>query len=185
MLHGDFLQLARRLVEDDPRRPKTIHLRRATSAAYYAVFHRLINDAVRALFGNGPAVATINPQNPQTLRVDHVASRWFNHNRMKAVSAWFETPSRAPKPVQKLLQVGKDSLVPTELRTVADHFVSLQELRHKADYDPSLRPTRTQAREAVDKADNVFQLCDALGGHPMYRLYQLLLLTGDGVVAER
>ncbi len=185
MLHDDFLELARRLAETDARRPRAINLRRATSAAYYAVFHRLINDAVRTLLGSGAAVSTTNPNSPQVLRIDQVASRWFNHRQMKTVSGWFDKPHTAPKTVKKLLEIGQDSFVPAELRGIAGQFVTLQTQRHAADYDPGLKLTRTEVRQVVQQAEDVFGLCDRLAGHPMYRLYQLLLLAGNGIVTDR
>jgi hypothetical protein len=44
-LHADLLAQARRLVSQDPRRPRQASLRRAISTAYYALFHLLISEA--------------------------------------------------------------------------------------------------------------------------------------------
>ena len=48
-LHGDLLTQARFLVRREPRRPRQASLRRAVSAAYYALFHLLIHEATRMM----------------------------------------------------------------------------------------------------------------------------------------
>jgi hypothetical protein len=50
-LHMDLLQQARRLARLDPNRPRQANLRRAVSAAYYALFHYLIDQACRNAVG--------------------------------------------------------------------------------------------------------------------------------------
>lgn len=184
-LSHEFLDLAARLVALDPRRPRVITLRRAVSAAYYAVFHRLIGDAMGSTLGGPASVATNNPANPRTQRIDHVIGRWFTHTRMKTVSGWFRQPAGAPRAIQAMLTVGADSYVPPALQLVAKYLSDLQLARHAADYDPGHRLTRIEARQFVDKATHAFTLCDTLAGHPMYRLYLLLLLTGDEIARDR
>ena len=44
--HDDLLAQALSLVHKEPRNPKQASLRRAVSAAYYALFHLLISEAV-------------------------------------------------------------------------------------------------------------------------------------------
>ena len=46
-LHGDLLDQASRLAVQEPRRPRQASLRRAVSAAYYALFHLLVDAATR------------------------------------------------------------------------------------------------------------------------------------------
>ncbi|MCB9542264.1 MAG: hypothetical protein H6703_07445 [Myxococcales bacterium] len=184
-LSHEFLDLAARLVALDPRPPRVITLRRAVSAAYYGVFHRLVGDAITSTLGPTPPVATDNPDNPMRLRIDHRVSRWFTHTRMKTVSGWFRQPARAPRPIQGMLTAGADSFVPPSLQLVAKYFVDLQLARHAADYDPAHRLTRIEAHQFVAKAKDAFTLCDQLAGHAMYRLYLLLLLTGDEVARDR
>lgn len=48
-LAKDFLSQARMLAHREPRRPKQASLRRAASAAYYALFHLLVDAASRQL----------------------------------------------------------------------------------------------------------------------------------------
>ena len=184
-LSHEFLDLAARLVALDPRRPRVITLRRAVSAAYYGVFHRLVGDAITSTLGHTPPLRTDNPDNPMTLRIDHRVSRWFTHTRMKTVSGWFLQPASAPRAIQAMLTLGRDRFVPPALELLAEYLIDLQLARHAADYDPAQRLTRTEAHQIVAKAEDAFELCDQLASHPMYRFYLLLLLTGDEIARER
>ena len=48
-LHGDLLRQARHLAAKEPRRPLQASLRRAVSAAYYSLFHLLVDEAVNRM----------------------------------------------------------------------------------------------------------------------------------------
>jgi hypothetical protein len=53
-LHSELLEQARHLATREHRRPKQASLRRAVSAAYYALFHLLTDESTRSLIsGNG------------------------------------------------------------------------------------------------------------------------------------
>ena len=56
-LPRDLLAQARLLAEKEPRRPKQASLRRAVSAAYYALFHLLVDEASRRLVGGSNRTA--------------------------------------------------------------------------------------------------------------------------------
>jgi len=181
-----MLGLAQHLLTVDRRRPKVINLRRAVSAAYYAVFHRLISDAVAGTVGVGPDVAARHPNNPSTLRLDHAIARWFTHTQMKTASKWITSPRTAPASVRTLLVAGRDdTFISADLHRVASYFVDLQTARHQADYDPAHHLTRISAGQHVEKARDAFQLCDGLSTDPMYRLYLLLLLGIDRCATTR
>lgn len=184
-LHEEFQRLATTLVDLDARRPRGIHLRQAVSAAYYSVFHRLINDATTSLLGRARAISTSNPANHQTLRIDHEVARWFNHGQMRRISDWFAQPATAPKAIKALLTHKSDPFVPLPLRKLAGYVGDLQEARHAADYDPSHVLDRTSARRIVAKAEDALTLCDGMSNDPMYRLYLLLLLGGEAIVRTR
>lgn len=185
-ISDEMLGLAQQLLTVDPRRPKFINLRRAVSAAYYAVFHRLISDAVAGMVGVGPNVPSLRPDNLRTLRLDHEMARWFTHTQMKKASKWITSPSTAPKPIQALLTPGRgDTFISADLHRVASYFVDLQTARHQADYDPAYQPTRITAGQHVEKARDAFDLCNGLSTEPMYRLYLLLLLGVDKCATVR
>ena len=48
-LHLDLLRQARHLATREPRRPSQASLRRSVSTAYYALFHLLVDEAVRRM----------------------------------------------------------------------------------------------------------------------------------------
>jgi hypothetical protein len=50
-VHEDLLEQAERLATFDVRKPKQANLRRAISAAYYAVFHLLVDEGCRVQIG--------------------------------------------------------------------------------------------------------------------------------------
>ena len=45
------------------------------------------------------------------------------------------------------------SKFPKELEDFAAHFITLQEKRHEADYDPHVRITKTDASSAISTAE--------------------------------
>lgn len=166
----------------DPRRPKQVNLRRAVSGTYYALFHRVTNDAVCTFVGSAP--------NGRAIR--DAISRWFNHGRMATVANWFARPLAIPQragPLRALLvddATNPPSIrVPPDLVAVAEAFVALQEARHTADYDLSEWYSRATARALVGRGRQAFAAVDRLRGDPMYGLFLLVLLTGDAVIVGR
>ncbi len=93
-------------------------LRRAVSAAYYALFHRLIAFSVQNVVGAAGRSGPIGLE----------MSRWFSHGQMKTVSAWFSKRGKVPKEVAALLgYTGGASIVPGDLESVARTLTQLQE----------------------------------------------------------
>ena len=158
-LHRDLLQQARSLVSKEPRRPKQASLRRAVSAAYYALFHLLISESSRLL---------IAKQNLKELRI--LASRAFVHSEMKQASKVFASGS-LPTALKTIV-----GAVPPALKRVADTFVELQEARHEADYDIGQRFTRSEVLELVHRAEDVFTVWDTIRGHQSSDVYLASLL---------
>lgn len=173
-LADELLERAERLAEADPTRPRQVNLRGAVHSAYYALFHRLIEEGVSAVVGGDT-----------TLR--NSMSRWYAHGRMKDVSNWFRGVT-APREIVGLLGIASTmptGIVPVELVRVATAFVELQEARHRADYDVGARFTRVEARERVKAARRAFADWKTVRGLPCARLYLLLLLTGKEPVQSR
>src|SRR4051794_3691215 len=105
----DLLALAQAVLDNGERGEAA--LRRATSTAYYALFHLLINDATadRPLFG-----------------------RIFEHGKMKAAS--YRVPGVSPKPEKQLPKIPFEQRTLTDhLRVVAESFIQTQEFREFAD----------------------------------------------------
>jgi uncharacterized protein (UPF0332 family) len=125
--HDELIQHAIFLSELDlPHAPKQVDLRRAVSAAYYALFHLLTTEAAQ------------NWRHPG--QRDRFA-RLFDHGRMKTCSS---KVSSRPLPIDPA-----EIPAATELRLVADSFVKLQQARHTADYDNSKVWSRTQVYEMI------------------------------------
>ena len=134
--HLDLLRQARLLATKEPRKPLQASLRRGVSAAYYALFHLLVDEAV------GRMVAA----SQQSLR--DCLSRAFAHANMNTVAQMFAKSSVSPK-----LSPGLNGhpLQP-ELIKVAKAFVDLQH-RHDADYNMAQRFSRQDVLDLIDQAD--------------------------------
>lgn len=138
-LANDLLDQAEHLAHLDERRPKQANLRRATSSAYYALFHLLVRDAIDRL----------GPRRP--LGLDLRIGRAFTHGDMKQVcrSIMDRRPSQI---LVDLVPAGFSG----DLEFVARCFVELQEARHKADYDIASTQSRTETLELVRQVRDAF-----------------------------
>src|SRR5438445_11362128 len=110
-LHADLLAQARLLARHERRRPRQASLRRAVSAAYYALFHVLIHEATRMLV-SGPSL--------ESLRA--LVARAFAHATMNEACRAFVVAHLPPA-----VAAVATGPVPRELRQVAQAFVDLQE----------------------------------------------------------
>ena len=130
--HDDLIQHAIFLSELDlPNEPKQVDLRRAVSAAYYALFHLLTTEAA---------------QNWRHQNQRARFARMFDHGRMKTCSSRVSS---------RQLPVDPDEIPIAEaLKLVADSFLKLQQDRHTADYDNSKVWSRTQVWEVISEAED-------------------------------
>jgi hypothetical protein len=152
-LHDDLVEQATMLARIDPTRPKQANLRRAVSAAYYALFHLLTSDASALYAEEFGLAARIN--------------RTFNHGDMKKVSQIIGN-HKLPKALQP---PGGGYLTPPDLKTVADTFVDLQLARHEADYDVSRTFRRKEALDFIELARRAFQAWGTVRKTDEARLY--------------
>ncbi len=117
----DLLEQARHLANREPKRPKQASLRRAVSAAYYALFHLL---------------ATETAKNWKRAAERPVIARMLDHGRMELVCKKkrddLNEYLKARQPASRQREVSK------HLRVVTEAFVQMQEHRHSADYDGAL-----------------------------------------------
>jgi hypothetical protein len=137
--------------------------RRAVSAAYYAVFHLLTQDASRRFTGR----ADLQP----------MVARKFDHGQVKQVCIQFAGWRRAPDtPFGRVVQS-----VPDDLKTVAEAVEKLQTARHLADYDP--RPEADFVRSAasgwVQRARSAFEAWGRVRTDPAAEAFLLALLFRD------
>jgi uncharacterized protein (UPF0332 family) len=161
-LPEDLQAQARHLASKEPKKPRQASLRRAISAAYYALFHLLVAEAARAMA----------PAKPSALR-GHVR-RAFVHEDMKKVCVQFRHGN-----VENLSDALKAMVSPPiegELSTVADAFVELQEARHDSDYDTTEVFARAEALEKLQQASEAFAAWKAVKGKPNATAFLAALL---------
>ncbi len=151
--HDDLLTHALQLVRATPSTQLT--LRRAVSAAYYAVFHFLI------------AEATSNWNNA-SLRA--ALGRAYDHGVMKTASNRILNPKDFPF-------TGEDPAVVNNLRFVAQAFSQLQEDRHFADYNLTKDLKPVEALTQVKTAEEVFTLWPAIRTEQIAQAYLVSLLV--------
>lgn len=120
MLPLDLIATAGALLKAGNGKPTQANLRRAHSSAYYALFHCLARDCADTLLG-GTGAAKSRGAWRQTYRaLEHKKSKDACRNR-----AWV---AKFPQPIADF----------------ANAFVSMQEKRHLADYDPTIRLTKSE-----------------------------------------
>lgn len=149
----DLIASAKILVASSRGKPSQVSLRRATSSAYYALFHCLARNCADALLGGASA-----DRSDQAWRQTY---RALNHGDAKTACA-------------NQSMIGR---FPDEIRDFANRFVYLQDRRHLADYDPLIRFGKSQvvadikAAEQVIKAFQQASLKDrrAFAAHVLFR----------------
>jgi uncharacterized protein (UPF0332 family) len=122
-----LLAQALHLAKRDRFRPEQVNLRRAVSSAYYALFHALIGAACAQLAGPGTRA--------RAMRM--VLARTFTHAEMQRASrAFAQGQNGLPRDLRPVLAGGEIS---GSLRELAQLFHRLQDDRHEADYDLTVR----------------------------------------------
>lgn len=165
-LHMELLNQAKHLATREPRRPKQASLRRAVSAAYYALFHLLTFEAS----GNFVKAADLSSR----------INRTFNHGDMKKVSKHF-----AGGVVPKAIKGQGTVSVPQLLKNVAQNFVDLQEARHEADYNLAKSFTRKEALGIVKVVEQCFVEWNHVRKNDISRIYLACFLLWDKWEKER
>lgn len=134
-----LLELAKTLTSLEVKRPRQATLRRATSTAYYSVFHLLVREYA-GLFSNDSKVCG-------------AIGRTVNHLDITAAARDFSAaPIRLPAALDKL-----GITATAELVDVAQAFTNLQAERHDADYDLSLTYSRDEVAGFVEVAQTAFE----------------------------
>lgn len=112
-------------------RPRPADLRRAVSAAYYALFHLLAGNTANMLAGTRPSAASRRRQFwTQTYRVlDHgyAKNQCLNHTVMRGFTQ--------------------------EIQDVGALFVDMQLNRQNADYNPDVMFSRSEVMRLIDDAE--------------------------------
>lgn len=157
-LATDLLDQADMLCKREPKNPKQASLRRAVSAAYYALFHLLTEDAARLLVGLCGRVD-----------VDSVSRvvRTFAHLDLKKVSEKFGN-SELPVAFQTSTEKYR---TPNDLKLVADTFGSLYQGRQDADYNTGKTVTRSEVETMIREARLAFEAWERVKTTDDARMY--------------
>jgi hypothetical protein len=158
---NDLLTQAAYLAVMDKGKPRQANLRRAVSAAYYALFHLLVADAVQRF----------SPRTPDALALR--IGRAFVHSDMKQICV---TVFKGHKSIV-LGELQPEGFSP-ELRSVAEAFVDLQTERHSADYDLPNPLTRLQTLDAIDIARKSFHAWAAVRNADEANVFLAAMLFG-------
>ncbi len=153
-LVDDLLVQATTLTSADQRRPKQANLRRAVSAAYYALFHEVTDQIVGRIMTGADARSLVGRR----------VRRLVEHRNIKDAAGWFakSSPGGIPAGIKALREAG--AVTPTGLVTVCDAFVELHRARFRADYDLSRPFTRLETTRLVTTAEIAVAKLRALGG---------------------
>jgi len=153
-LHHDLLEQAGHLATRERKRPKQASLRRAVSAAYYALFHLLVADGAKR----------ISPNKPVGLNL--VIQRGYSHSDMRNVCQSFVKGHLAAiNPKQKKADIANPPEATRQLITlpldqklvgVLNTFIDLQEARHEADYNLNKQWNRLDVLGHVKTAKDAF-----------------------------
>lgn len=151
--HDDLLAHALTLVHMHPRSELT--LRRAVSAAYYAVFHLLIFEATEH-WDNNSLRATLG--------------RAYDHGLMKTTSNRILNGQEFP-------YANENPVVVRDLREIAQGFSQLQEDRHFADYNLTKPLDPSDALRQVKVAEKIFITLPTIKMEQTVQEYLTLLLV--------
>ncbi|MBL8898078.1 MAG: hypothetical protein JNM84_10650 [Planctomycetes bacterium] len=149
-LAGDLLEQALHLARRERRRPKQVSLRRSVSAAYYALFHFLVERACDLL---------VSPS--RRPRLHAYLGRAFHHETMAQVCRSFA--SSRPAPSWRMASEGSDGALLVEIGRA---FVDLQQVRHEADYDRGRSFVRQEAIDAAYLAEQAMRHFERVQGTP-------------------
>jgi uncharacterized protein (UPF0332 family) len=139
ILNPDHLfEQADKLITPQTGRPRQVDIRRAISAAYYAIFHATITAAADQFVG-----MTNRDESRYGLVYRSVDHKWL---RELCKEVQKSTPSSNFRPHTPLGGFGAD------IAAFAEAVVTLQIKRHTADYDVMVRMNRSDAVLAIAEA---------------------------------
>jgi hypothetical protein len=164
-----LIRHARQLAErsTDTESPRSVHARRAVSAAYYALFHRVCMGVA----------STVVPGAFDSAR--WALCRTFDHNAVETVARWVGGQQRPPRPLTGLVDQAASS---PQIIVLARNLVHLKQWRHDADYNFLVVVGRLSALEAVDKARDAIDAVNIVLDAPAWRAFATLMLLKSNAV---
>lgn len=135
-----YIEIARHLLAYQKGKPSQAALRRAASAAYYALFYAMAQNCADMLIGTG-----------SNSRSKHA---WLEVYRSLA-----HGPAKGACDHKRIID-----RFPTEIRGFAAVFSDMQDVRHSADYDPSVTFYRSSVQADITRVEEAiagFRAADA------------------------
>ncbi|HEU5151645.1 MAG TPA: hypothetical protein VFU19_14180 [Iamia sp.] len=161
-----LLDQADRLADPEGVAPSEADLRRAASAAYYAVFHRLTH-----LMATGVG-ADLETAAREGLR------RVPQHGAMRSVLEWIERGTAPRAKHAASLLVAEIRAGAPDAVALGTSFKELQERRHAADYDHLTDFEPIDVADDIDRADLAIDVIDGLPDPARHALAVLILAYG-------
>lgn len=155
-----LLEQAENLIANGAMRGSPEDLRRAASAAYYALFHQCLAAATDTLVGDVSSAPDLYA----------LAYRSVDHRRLRELCNKYAKTESSGRHADHLRPGHLDS----DLVAYARMFVELHQLRASADYDPTWTLTAEDASVALGTARSAFARFAA--AHPEKRRRFLILL---------
>jgi hypothetical protein len=145
-----LFEQAKRLIERQASgAPRQVDIRRAISAAYYAVFHFALREVADEFVGKGQ----------QTSAAYALAYRSLSHKKLADICKEVKKPELKAS----LKKYAPEAGYSWHIREFSELVVQLQEKRHEADYNPSPKFRLADARAdiaAAEAAIERFSLAD-------------------------
>ncbi len=162
-LSQDFLDLAKTSAAYTKNDLLQARLRRATSCAYYALFHFLIEEATTKLFTD-PSLRSLT-------------ARAYSHNEMVKVARLFTSgTTNFPKPIVDAFG-GTVPAIPSEIIDLSNAFIRLQSERHNADYNPNVTFVRSVVQGMVAQVETVINDWRTISTIPTHAIVCELFLS--------
>lgn len=159
-----LLEQANRLIAPPPAGPpRQVDVRRAISAAYYAVFHATLAAAADQFVG----------VTKRTTSQYGLVYRSVDHRALRELCAEAAKQNLAPRLARHVPQTG----LGPDIQEFAGLVLELQRKRHSADYDPSIRVKSSDALLAVRSARNALSRFNAAGAFEREAFLGLLLFN--------
>jgi hypothetical protein len=138
-----FEQADKLIISSPAGAPRQVDLRRAISSAYYGAFHALLIAAADEFVG----------RTKRSTGQYSLVYRSIDHRRIRDLCSEMQKHSLPAKYVKHEPPSGFGS----DIKAFAAAIVELQERRHAADYDPSVRVRSSDALLAVNTARGALQ----------------------------
>jgi hypothetical protein len=141
-----------------------VNLRRGVSAAYYALFHALVDETCRMILGARHGDAPFR----------YVLGRAFAHGTMKQACTAFAGGTLKAAVAKGLPATFS---IPLEIQRLARAFVVTQEQRHMADYDRTEHFRRSDVLALVEQVERTLSTFRGLPLSIEKKFFLVCLLT--------